>query len=165
MDVLTPDQRKLNMSRIRGKDTKPELDLRRGLHALGYRYRLQDRSLPGRPDLVLTKHKVAIFVNGCFWHGHDCPMFKAPKTNSDFWARKIAQNRVRDAAMIAALRSLGWRVLTVWECAQKGPRRVPQPELIRRCSDFILGETQEAEIRGGSAELDSPVAASASSSR
>jgi DNA mismatch endonuclease, patch repair protein len=148
MDVLTPEQRRLNMSRIRGKDTKPELVLRKALHSAGLRYRLQLGTVPGRPDLSLPKHKTLIFVHGCFWHGHNCPLFKAPRTNSDFWRQKIATNRLRDVRVQAELVSSGWRVLTVWECAIKGPGRLALGELIERCQAFIFGDAISAEICG-----------------
>jgi len=88
VDVLSPEQRRLNMSRIRGRDTKPEMLIRRGLHAQGFRYRLQNRKLPGRPDLVFPRYHAVIFVHGCFWHGHNCPMFKLPGTRQEFWSKK-----------------------------------------------------------------------------
>ncbi len=96
VDVLTSEQRSFNMSRIRGRDTKPELTLRRGLHSLGLRFRLHRRDLPGRPDLVFASRRAVVFVHGCFWHGHDCPMCRLPATRPDFWATKIAGNRARD---------------------------------------------------------------------
>lgn len=104
------------MSGIRGKDTKPELTIRRGLHALGFRYRLHARELPGRPDLVLAKYRAAIFVHGCFWHGHNCPLFKWPAARKDFWREKIEGNVARDERAVAALLASGWRVAIVWEC-------------------------------------------------
>ena len=124
-DVLTPAQRQLNMSRIRGRDTRPELLLRRGLHARGLRFRLHRRDLPGCPDLVFPRFRVVIFVHGCFWHGHDCPMFKLPATRTDFWRSKIAGNTERDRCAQAALIRENWRVLVIWECALRGPRRRP----------------------------------------
>ena len=105
------------MSRIRGKNTKPEILVRKGLHARGFRFRLQDRRLPGRPDLVLPKYGVAIMVNGCFWHGHKgCRYATRPKSNVEFWDAKIARNRHRDEVTTAHLEALGWTVITVWEC-------------------------------------------------
>lgn len=139
-DVLTPEQRQLNMSRIRGRDTKPEMLIRRGLHARGFRYRLQDRKLPGRPDLVFPRYHAVVFVHGCFWHGHDCPMFKLPATRQEFWITKIASNRARDARATAALLELGWRIANVWECSLRGPRRLPGDEAITRCETFLLSE-------------------------
>ena len=116
-DKLTPSQRSYCMSRIRGKNTKPEILVRKGLHARGFRFRLQDKRLPGRPDLVLSKYGVAIMVNGCFWHGHKgCRYATKPKSNEEFWEAKIARNRHRDEVTNAHLEALGWHVITVWEC-------------------------------------------------
>ncbi|MHC6228276.1 very short patch repair endonuclease [Arthrobacter sp. MMS24-T111] len=123
-DKLSPERRSWNMSRIRGKDTKPELLVRRLLHAKGYRYRLHGTSrgtkLPGNPDLVFAgRHKV-IFVHGCFWHFHDCRVGQhAPKANADFWEAKRTRTRERDADQLRRLESDGWKVLTVWECEMK----------------------------------------------
>jgi len=118
------------MAAIRGKDTKPELMIRRGLHAKGFRYRLQGRGLPGRPDLVLPKYHAVIFVHGCFWHRHDCPMFRWPQTRREFWREKINGNARRDAEAIGFLLDVGWRVGIVWECALtgRGKRPLPTPE-------------------------------------
>ena len=148
MDVLTPEQRRLNMSHIRGRDTKPELMLRRGLHAAGLRFRLHVRELPGCPDLVLPRHHAVILVHGCFWHGHDCPLFKMPATRSDFWTTKIAGNRKRDQRNLIALQAAGWRVLTIWECCLKGSSRQPLPQLITKCVSFVTGNAKRAELRG-----------------
>ena len=110
------------MSRIRGKDTKPEILVRRGLHALGFRFRLQDRKLPGRPDIVLPKYGVAIMVNGCFWHGHKgCRYATKPKSNVEFWQTKIQRNQHRDEVTSAHLEALGWHVITIWECELRSP--------------------------------------------
>ena len=120
-DHFTPEQRRYCMSRIRGKDTKPEILVRKGLHARGFRFRLQDRKLPGRPDIVLPKWGVAIMVNGCFWHGHKgCRYATRPKANTEFWDAKIARNRHRDEVTSAHLEALGWTVITIWECELKG---------------------------------------------
>lgn len=104
------------MAGIKGKNTKPEMLVRRGLHAMGFRYRLHDKQLPGKPDIVLPKYRAVIFVHGCFWHGHDCPAFKWPKTREAFWREKILSNRERDEGQIIELASRGWRVFTIWEC-------------------------------------------------
>jgi DNA mismatch endonuclease (patch repair protein) len=148
MDVLTPEQRQLNMSRIRGRDTKPELLLRRGLHAAGFRFRLHAPDLPGRPDILFPRFRAAILVHGCFWHGHDCPLFKMPATRREFWANKICANRERDKRTAAALLAHGWRILTVWECSLKGPGRQPLPAIIDRCAAFIRGKAQRAVLSG-----------------
>ena len=148
VDVLTPEQRKLNMSRIRGSDTQPEMLIRRGLHARGFRYRLHDKSLPGRPDLVLPKYSTAVFVHGCFWHGHDCPMFRLPATRPEFWSNKIDRTRVRDERSFASLLRQGWRVLTVWECALRGPYRLPLDLVISTCAEFIVTNEPSHDIVG-----------------
>ena len=122
-DKLTPHQRHRCMSRIRGKDTKPEILIRRGLHARGFRFRLQDRKLPGRPDIVLPKWGVVVMVNGCFWHGHKgCKYATTPKSNVEFWETKIIRNRHRDDVTVAHLEALGWEVITVWECELRGAK-------------------------------------------
>lgn len=114
---MTKEQRHLCMSHIRGKDTWPEIAVRKGLFAAGFRYRLNVRSLPGTPDIVLRKYHTVVFVNGCFWHGHEgCRYYVLPKTNSSFWAAKIERNRRRDSAVQARLQALGWRVIVLWEC-------------------------------------------------
>ena len=124
-DTLNPTQRSYCMSRIRGKDTKPEILVRKGLHARGFRFRLQDRKLPGRPDIVLPKWGVAIMVNGCFWHGHKgCRYATRPKENTEFWEAKITRNRHRDEVTSAHLEALGWTVITIWECELKGKAAV-----------------------------------------
>lgn len=107
------------MSRIRPKDTKPEMIVRRIVHGLGYRYRLHKPDLPGRPDLALTRHKKAIFVHGCFWHRHDdpgCRLARLPKSNLDFWEKKLEINKARDAANLAKMDAIGWKSVVVWEC-------------------------------------------------
>ncbi len=117
LDKLTPSQRHHCMSRIRGKNTKPEILVRKGLHARGFRFRLHNKKLPGSPDIVLPKYGVAIMVNGCFWHGHKgCRYATKPKTNIEFWETKIARNRHRDEVTTAHLEALGWTVITIWEC-------------------------------------------------
>jgi len=121
MDTLTLSLRSHCMSRIRGKNTKPEILVRKGLHTRGFRFRLHNRKLPGSPDIVLPKYGVAIMVNGCFWHGHKgCRYATKPKTNIEFWETKIARNRHRDEVTTAHLEALGWTVITVWECELRG---------------------------------------------
>ena len=115
-DSLTPAERSERMSRIRGKDTKPEILVRRFLHASGFRYRLHLAKLPGRPDIVLPRFKTIVLVNGCFWHGHSCQKGRIPG-GSAFWKEKLERNRLRDARNARKLRQLGWRVLTIWECS------------------------------------------------
>src|SRR5262245_19336924 len=110
------------MSRIRGADTKPELLVRSALHGMGFRFRLHDRNLPGRPDIVLRRYGAVIFVNGCFWHGHGCRFSKMPATRSEFWKNKIARTKARDATTTEQLLGLGWNVIVVWECSLRGVR-------------------------------------------
>lgn len=120
MDVHDKETRSYNMSRIKGKNTKPEELVRKFLFSQGFRYRKNDARLPGTPDIVLPKYKTVIFVNGCFWHGHiNCKYFVVPKTNTEFWLNKIETNRQRDARKISELQSLGWRVIVLWECQLK----------------------------------------------
>lgn len=146
-DTLTPTQRHTCMSRIRGKDTKPEILVRRGLHARGFRFRLQERRLPGRPDMTLPKYGVAVMVNGCFWHGHKgCRYAVKPKSNSEFWEAKIKRNQHRDEVTAAHLEALGWTVITIWECELKGKDRVQ--ERIDRLAIEIkeAGKKREADL-------------------
>ena len=120
-DTLSQTQRSYNMSLIRGKNTKPEILVGKGLHARGFRFLLHNKKLPGSPDIVLPKYSVAIMVNGCFWHGHKgCRYATKPKTNVEFWETKIAKNRHRDEVTNAHLEALGWHVITVWECELRG---------------------------------------------
>lgn len=119
---MTPQQRHDCMSHIRSKNTKPEQLVRRALWHLGFRYRLHVKDLPGKPDIVLPKYKAVIFINGCFWHGHDgCKDFVIPKSNTAFWLRKIGKNKERDTRDGVALASAGWKVITIWECELKKP--------------------------------------------
>jgi len=147
-DVHSQETRSKNMAAVSGKNTKPELMIRKALHRLGFRYRLHDRKLPGKPDLVLPKYKAVIFVNGCFWHRHDCHLFKWPSTRKEFWREKIEGNKTRDIEAVKQLRSAGWRVLTVWECALKGKGRLPEDILISKVSSWIMGGSNESEIHG-----------------
>ena len=117
MDVHTPEQRRRNMSAIKAKDTTPELLVRHALHAMGYRYRLHRKDLPGKPDIVLPKHKIVIFVNGCFWHRHlGCKYASTPASNADFWMAKFEANIARDKKNYTQLEKLGWKVVVIWEC-------------------------------------------------
>lgn len=117
MDTLTPEQRSRTMSRVRGKDTGPELTVRRMAHRMGLRYRLHGADLPGKPDLVFPRWKKVIFVHGCFWHGHRCKAGRRrPASNTDYWNRKLDRNKERDKQNRRALKRLGWEVLVIWEC-------------------------------------------------
>ena len=119
-DKLTPQQRHYCMSRIRGKATKPEIKVRHWLWSHGYRYRLNVKSVPGKPDIVLRKYRTAIFVNGCFWHGHvGCSKYVVPKSNTEFWLTKIERNKERDQQNYKDLHDAGWHVIIIWECQLK----------------------------------------------
>lgn len=148
-DVLTPDQRRLNMSRIRGKDTRAEMMIRKGLHALGLRFRLHRKDLPGTPDIVFPSRRAVIFVHGCYWHGHECSMFRLPTTNQQFWADKIARNRVNDCAAEDGLLRLGWRVMVVWECSLRGRGRRPTGDVINVIAHWLEGAAWTS-IKGAS---------------
>ena len=137
------------MAGIRGKDTKPEIFLRRGLHRLGFRFRLHVNDLPGRPDLVFPKYRAVLFAQGCFWHGHDCHLFKWPASREDFWRDKISRNRENDARVIAALEADGWRVAQAWECALKGKTRIDEQDILRKLADWIRSDSATITIRGG----------------
>ncbi|ABM61203.1 very short patch repair endonuclease [Halorhodospira halophila] len=147
-DRLSPEHRSRVMSRVRGHDTKPELVLRRALHARGFRYRLHVRDLPGCPDLVFPRYSAVVFVHGCFWHGHDCHLFRMPSTREEFWEKKIGRNRERDRKNRAELLDRGWRVLEVWECAMRGKDRLPSGEMLERVETWLTGRTVTHEIRG-----------------
>lgn len=119
-DVHSKETRSYNMSQIKGKNTKPEMLVRKFLHARGFRYKLHDKTLPGKPDIVLRKHKTVIFIHGCFWHGHkDCKYFVVPKTRTDWWLQKINGNITNDEKAIDALKKDGWKIITIWECDLK----------------------------------------------
>lgn len=127
-DIVDPETRSRMMANIKGKNTKPELAIRSALHRMGYRFRLHRKDLPGKPDIVLPKHHAVIFVNGCFWHGHFCHLFKWPKTRETFWRDKILSNKVRDERNLEALIGQGWRVCILWECSirQADPKAAHQ---------------------------------------
>lgn len=125
MDVVDVKTRSRMMSGIRAKNTKPELLLRSLLHHQGFRFRLHAKNLPGTPDMVLAKFKAVIFIHGCFWHGHECPIFRWPKTREDFWQEKISRNRANDEKALSALIGSGWRVAVIWECTlRKSPEAI-----------------------------------------
>ncbi len=139
-DNLSPKIRSKIMSSIKGKDTKPEMLVRKGLHALGYRFRLHYSNLPGRPDLVLKKYNAVIFVNGCFWHGHDCYIFKLPTSRIEFWEKKICKNKIRDNKKKSELKNLGWRIAVIWECSLVGKMRLDYTRLINTIAEWLESE-------------------------
>ena len=136
------------MSGIRGKNTRPELLIRKALHARGFRYRVHCKDLPGNPDLCLPKYGAVIFVHGCFWHGHGCHLFKWPKTRPEFWREKIGRNRAVDEGAERALTEEGWRQAVIWECALKGRNRLPVEDVISTCADWLQSDRPRLEIRG-----------------
>jgi DNA mismatch endonuclease (patch repair protein) len=137
-----------NMGGIRGKNTKPELLIRKLLHRLGFRFRIHYQKLPGKPDIVLGKHKAIILVNGCFWHSHDCHIYASPKSRQDFWRKKLHGNQVRDKSYNFVYRNNGWKTLTVWECAIFGKTKIPIAEMSRSLESWILYDPSDAEITG-----------------
>lgn len=137
------------MSGIKGKNTKPEILIRKALHKKGYRYRLHDKKLLGKPDIILSKYRAVILVNGCFWHGHDCHLFKWPSTRPDFWKNKIEGNKLRDAKVRGFLSNAGWKVLTVWECALKGKARLDLDQVVETIEYWLQNIENEChDIRG-----------------
>lgn len=148
-DIVTPAKRSEMMSGIKGKNTKPEIFVRKLLFSLGYRYRLGRKDLPGKPDIVLPKYNAVIFVHGCFWHGHEkCRLFRMPKSRQEFWGKKISGNIIRDETSMARLQQLGWRICVIWECALKGAGRIETEELTSRLSGWLLSDVGKKNIRG-----------------
>ena len=129
MDTVSKEQRHLNMSHIKGKNTSLELKVRKRLYHDGYRYRVNVPNLPGKPDIVLSKYNTVIFINGCFWHKHDCGRFVWPSSNEEYWHKKINRNIERDADNLRTLTEQGWRVITIWECQLK--KKVAEENLLR----------------------------------
>jgi DNA mismatch endonuclease (patch repair protein) len=147
-DVVRPDVRSRMMSGIRGKNTRPELAIRRGLHGCGFRYRLHDSRLPGKPDLVFPRYNAVVFVHGCFWHRHNCHLFKWPSTRTDFWRTKIEGNSEVDRTATNLLAGRGWRICTVWECALKGRTRRSTDECVLTICEWLRSEDPCLELRG-----------------
>lgn len=147
-DIVDAATRSRMMAGIRGKDTKPEMLFRRGLHLRGFRYRLHDRRLPGRPDIILPRYRAAIFVHGCFWHGHDCPLFRWPRSREDFWRTKITGNIERDRKAVEHLLQEVWRVLTIWECAVRGRPEMEREAVIDRAAEWIRSDQIKMTLRG-----------------
>lgn len=137
MDKIDRVSRSKIMSRVRSKNTAPELFVRSLVHGLGYRFRLHGKGLPGSPDMVFLRRKAVIFVNGCFWHLHSCGKYRLPQSNTEFWFKKLAENKMRDQAAVVALNAMGWKVFTVWECELKNR------ELLRGRVVEFLGPTRQ----------------------
>lgn len=134
------------MANVKSRNTKPEIVLRKALFSRGLRYRLHVKRLPGTPDLVFPKYRAVVFVHGCFWHGHGCRLFVVPATNREFWVQKIDGNRSRDEQAIRALRGMGWRVMTVWECAVRGLDRLPLDLLASKIDRWLHAKKPTDEL-------------------
>jgi DNA mismatch endonuclease (patch repair protein) len=134
------------MAGIQGKNTKPELLIRKALHARGFRFRLHVKDLPGKPDLVLPKYRALIFIHGCFWHGHTCRYFKVPQTRPEFWLEKIGKNQTRDILQEGALKAMGWRVLIVWECAVRSMKKEKSPLLVDLIASWLINGSEYFQI-------------------
>ncbi len=148
MDVVDRKTRSRMMSGIGSRNTKSELLIRKRLFGMGFRYRINDRKLIGSPDIVFPKFHAVIFVHGCFWHGHDCELFKLPGTRTEFWKEKIESNRERDAKVLNQLRYEGWRICIVWECAVKGKAQVQKiEETVNMIADWLPGDTVWLELK------------------
>lgn len=147
-DIVDTAARSRMMSKIKGKNTKPEKMVRSALHAEGYRFRLHRKDLPGNPDIVLPKYRAAIYVNGCFWHGHECPLFKWPKTREEFWKTKILENMHRDQKNYQKIISMGWRVCVVWECSIRSRSNETQNASMQRLTEWLNVGSSFYEIRG-----------------
>lgn len=150
-DVVTPEARSRMMAGIRGKNTRPELMIRSALHRAGFRFRLHRASLPGKPDLVLPRYRAAIFVHGCFWHGHGCHLFRWPTTREAFWREKIGRNIARDSQQMADLAGAGWRVAVIRECSLKGKTRLPFPDIVEALGLWLKSDEKALEIQGDEA--------------
>ncbi len=147
-DTISPEKRSQVMARVRSRDTKPELLIRKGLHARGFRYRLHVKELPGKPDLVFPRYEAIIQINGCFWHGHSCPQCRMPSSNAEYWNRKIARNVERDISNRQSLLDAGWRVLTIWECALTGKSKLEFNQVVALASEWLLSTILFSEIEG-----------------
>jgi DNA mismatch endonuclease, patch repair protein len=147
VDVVDSATRSRMMSGIRGRNTKPEILIRSLLHRQGFRFRLHVRDLPGKPDIVFPRFHAVIFVHGCFWHGHDCPLFKWPGTRPEFWRDKIGRNQINDKRAEKTLFERGWRVGIVWECAIRGPNKSLDGVALR-LADWLRSDTEFTEERG-----------------
>ncbi len=147
VDIVDPETRSRMMSQIRSSHTRPEIAIRQLLHRQGFRYRLHVQNLAGKPDIVLPRYGAVIFVHGCFWHGHDCPLFRPPGTRQDFWQKKMARNRENDRKVQAALLSDGWRIAVVWECAVRG-KHADLQNIAQELANWLRGTGSRLELRG-----------------
>ena len=147
-DVVSREKRSRMMSGIRGANTRPEILIRKVLFSRGFRYRIHGRKLPGSPDIVLPRWNAVVFVHGCFWHQHDCHLFKMPSSRREFWQSKLSGNVARDARNEQTLREAGWRVATVWECALKGKTRIPIEQVASSLDSWIRSQSSSFTIQG-----------------
>jgi DNA mismatch endonuclease (patch repair protein) len=136
-DVVPPDVRSRMMAGIRNKNTRPELAIRKALHRKGLRYRLHAKDVPGKPDILFPRYRAAVLVHGCFWHGHDCALFRLPENRREFWKAKIERNQERDRVVLDRLAAAGWRTLTIWECSIRGRSAIGLEETVLRAADWI----------------------------
>lgn len=148
VDTVDAATRSAIMSRVRSTDTKPEMAVRRALHARGYRYSLHSRSLPGRPDIVLTRHQAVVMVHGCFWHGHDCRLYRLPQSRQEYWSAKVERNKARDSDVQKKLKDMGWRCFVVWECAVRRPGGREVEEIAGRFEKWLNGHRQFGQVKG-----------------
>ena len=147
-DSVSPEVRSRMMAGIKCRNTRPEKAVRSAIHKRGFRFRLYCGHLPGTPDLVFPKYRAVIFVHGCFWHGHDCHLFRWPKTREEFWHSKIRSNMERDKNQFRSLVTSGWRVATIWECALKGRARISIDEITDRCTAWLKSDGNQLELNG-----------------
>ncbi|WP_017931953.1 very short patch repair endonuclease [Robiginitomaculum antarcticum] len=150
VDIHTIASRRKNMSAVKSKNTSPELKIRKLLHGAGFRYSLHNKQLPGKPDLKFKKHRAVIFVNGCFWHKHNCYRFSWPQTREDFWKAKITGNAERDMRNYNDLFTEGWRVGVVWECALRGKIKLSEERVLYSLSEWLNSDAIKITIRGNS---------------
>jgi DNA mismatch endonuclease, patch repair protein len=150
LDIVDKKTRSRMMSQVKGKNTKLEIVLRKRLFALGFRYLLHPKNLPGKPDLILKKYRTAVFFNGCFWHLHGCEFSGIPKTRSSWWSKKLNENRERDRKNLEMLKSIGWRIIIIWECSIKKSNRIERKNKLVKISflmrDFILSKRKFMEL-------------------
>jgi DNA mismatch endonuclease (patch repair protein) len=146
-DIVSSEKRSQMMAGIKGKNTTPELVVRKALHKKGFRYRINVKNLPGKPDIVFSKYRAVLFVNGCFWHGHDCHLFKWPSSRADFWKNKITRNQEVDQIAIKKLLADRWRVGVIWECSLRGKRKRSFDYIVEETVKWLLSQNETFQIR------------------